>query len=180
MINSEPSMRRCRSSERFEGTIRSLSPLAMRVGWVIFDRSSGVPRPHFLIDFNCVWSAFTLILASRSTVRSSSRFTSARGGLAGGVAVEEQEFLRIRPGQGRPQNVEVGDAGDLVDVLAALRAGAGEDELADKVGVLHDECLGDEAAEGEGEDVDLAEPEGLDEGVGVVGHALVVKHPDLV
>src|SRR6266536_1576813 len=32
----------------------------------------------------------------------------ARGGLAGGVAVEEQELLRIRPGQGRPQDVEVG------------------------------------------------------------------------
>src|SRR6266496_3807141 len=47
----------------------------------------------------------------------------ARGGLAGGVAVEEQELLRIRPGQGRPQDVEVGDAGDLIDVLAALRAG---------------------------------------------------------
>src|SRR5215207_8962106 len=96
----------------------------------------------------------------------------ARGGLAGGVAVEEQELLRIRPGQGRPQRVEVGGAGDLIDVLTALRAGAGEDKLADKVGVLYDECLGDEAAEGEGEDVDLAEPEGLDEGVGVVGHGL--------
>src|SRR5438034_2820366 len=76
----------------------------------------------------------------------------ARGGLAGGVAVEEQELLRIRSGQGRPQDVEVGDTGDLVDVLATLRAGAGEDELADKVGVLEDEGLGDEAAEGEGED----------------------------
>src|SRR5207247_9893732 len=102
----------------------------------------------------------------------------ARGGLAGGVAVEEQELLRIRSGQGRPQDVEVGRAGDLIDVLTALRAGAGEDKLADEVGVLHDECLGDEAAEGEGENVDLAEPEGLDEGVCVVGHRLDgVGHP---
>ena len=36
-------MRRCRSSESTEGTIRSLSPLAIRVGWVIVDRSDGVP-----------------------------------------------------------------------------------------------------------------------------------------
>jgi hypothetical protein len=60
----------------------------------------------------------------------------ARGGLAGRVAVEEQELLRIRPGQGRPQYVEVGGAGGLVDVLTALRASAVEDELADKVGVF--------------------------------------------
>ena len=57
-------------------------------------------------------------------------------------------------------------------VLTALRARASEDKFADKVGVLDDECLGDEAAEGEGEDVDLAEPQGLDERVGVVGHGL--------
>ena len=38
--------------------------------------------------------------------------------------------------------------------------------------MLDDEGLGDEATEGEGEDVDLVEPEGLDERVGVVGHRL--------
>ena len=37
-------MRRCRSSERVEGTIRSLSPLAMSVGWVSFDKSDGAER----------------------------------------------------------------------------------------------------------------------------------------
>src|SRR5437867_1421264 len=141
MISSEPSMRRCRSSERVEGTIRSLSPLATRVGWVIFDRSSGVP--HFLIAFNCVWSAVSLIGASRSAVRSSSRLTNARA--AGLPVALRLKLLRIQAGQGGPQHVEVGGAGDLVDVLTALRAGADEDELADKVGVLDDECLGDEA-----------------------------------
>ena len=50
--------------------------------------------------------------------------------------------------------------------------GAGEDELADEFGVLDHEGLGDHAAEGEGEDVDLVEPECGDEGVGVVGHRL--------
>ena len=116
-------MRRCRSSERTEGTMRSLSPLAIRVGWVIVDRSAGAERPHFLIAFSCVWNALTLIGASRSAVRSLSRLTNAlRGGLAGGVAVEEQELLGVRPGQGGAQDVPVGGAGDLVDVLAALRA----------------------------------------------------------
>src|SRR5438093_9022221 len=115
MISSEPSMRRCRSSERVEGTIRSLSPLAIKVGWVIFDRSSGVPRPHFLIVFNCVWNAFTLIGASRSTVRSLSRLTNARAaGLPVALRLKNRNLLRIRPGQGCPQHVEVGGAGDLI------------------------------------------------------------------
>ncbi len=96
----------------------------------------------------------------------------AGGGLAGGVAVEEQELLRVRPGQRRAEDVPVRDPGDLVDVLAAGRAGPGEDQLADQVGVLDHECLGDHAAEGEGEDVDLVEAERADEGVGVVGHRL--------
>src|SRR5213593_2190282 len=122
MVSSEPLMRRCRSSERVEGTIRSLSPLAMRVGWVSFDRSSGVPRPHFLIAFNCVWNAFTLILASRSAARSSSRLTNARA--AGLPVALRLKLLRIQAGQGGPQHVEVGGAGDLVDVLTALWAGA--------------------------------------------------------
>jgi hypothetical protein len=61
MISSDPLTRRCKSSERTEGTMRSLSPLAIRVGWVSFDRSWGVPRPHVLIAFNCVRNALTLI-----------------------------------------------------------------------------------------------------------------------
>ena len=35
------------------------------------------PRPHFLIAVSCVCKALVLIGASRSTVRSSSRFTNA-------------------------------------------------------------------------------------------------------
>jgi hypothetical protein len=38
--------------------------------------------------------------------------------------------------------------------------------------VLDHEVLGDESAQGEGEDVDLVEAEGPDEGVGVVGPCL--------
>jgi hypothetical protein len=77
MISSDPVMRRCRSSDNTEGTIRSLSPFAIRVGWVIFDRSAGAERPHFLIAFSWVWNAFTLIGASRSTVRSRRRLMNA-------------------------------------------------------------------------------------------------------
>src|ERR671911_2239281 len=78
MISSEPLIRRWRSSESTEGTIRSLSPLAIKVGWVIFDRLAGAEQPHFLIVLSCVWNAFTEIGASRSTVRSLSRLTNAR------------------------------------------------------------------------------------------------------
>ena len=84
----------------------------------------------------------------------------ACGKLTGGIAIEEQELLRIRAGQGAAEHVEVGDAGDLVDVLTAGGAGTREDQLADQPGVFDDEGLGDDAAEGEGENVDLAEPEG--------------------
>ena len=126
-----------------------------------------------MIAFSCVWNAFTLIGASRSTVRSLSRLTNARAaGLPVALRLKNRNSFgsdRVRVGA---QDVPVGDADDLVDVLAALGAGAGEDELADELGVLDHEGLGDHAAEGEGEDVDLVEPERLDEGVGVVGHRL--------
>jgi len=78
MISSEPAIRRWRSSDSTEGTIRSLSPLAIKVGWLTFDRSAGAERPQFWIALSCVRNAFTAIFASRSTVRSSSRLTNAR------------------------------------------------------------------------------------------------------
>lgn len=104
--------------------------------------------------------------------------TNARAAaLPHGVAVEEQELLGVRPGQSGAQGVPVRSGDNLVDVLAALGPGAGEDEFADELGVLHHQGLGDEAAEGEGEDVDFVEPERRDEGVGVIGHRLdTVRH----
>ena len=173
MISSLPAMRRCRSSERTEGTMRSLSPLAISVGWVILDRSAGVERPQLLdrlelglerLDRDlrvAVGGALLEALDER-----------ACGALAGGVAVEEQELLRVRPGQRRAQHVLVRGASDLVHVLAARGAGAGQDQLADELRVLDHQGLGDHAAEGEGEDVDLVEAERSDEGVGVIGHRL--------
>ena len=166
-------MRRCMSSDSTEGTIRSLSPLAIKVGWVIFDRSAGAERPHFLIALSCVWSVLTETWASRSTVRSLSRLTNARAaGLPVALRLKNRNSFgsdRVRVARRMSQYVI---AGDLVDVLPAGRAGPGEDQLADEIRVLGHECLGDHAAEGEGEDVDLVEAERADEGVGVVGHRL--------
>ncbi len=66
------------SSESAEGTIRSLSPLAIRVGWVSLERSSGAPRPHALIAFSWVLNALIVMSASRSAVRSFKRSTNDR------------------------------------------------------------------------------------------------------
>ena len=57
-------------------------------------------------------------------------------GLAGGVPVEEEELLGVGPGEGRPDDVVVREAGDLVDVLPTLGSRAGQDQLADEFGVL--------------------------------------------
>jgi hypothetical protein len=77
MMSSLPGIRRCRSSESTEGTIRSWSPFAISVGWMIADRSAGVERPQRLIALSWVWNALMEILASRSTVRSLRRSTNA-------------------------------------------------------------------------------------------------------
>ena len=120
MISSEPLIRRCRSSESTEGTIRSLSPLAIRVGWVIVRQVDGARaaelldrlqlRPERLDGDRGVAVDGALLEAIHER---------AGGGLAGGVAVEEEELLRVRPGEGGAEDVPVGDAGDLVDVLSA-------------------------------------------------------------
>ena len=78
MTSCEPAIRRCMSSESAVGTMRSLSPLAMSVGWVILDRSAGVERPHRLIALSWVRKALMVIFASLSSVRSSRRSTNAR------------------------------------------------------------------------------------------------------
>ena len=85
MISSEFLIRRWRSSDSTDGTILSLSPLAISVGWVIVDRSTGVDRPHRLIAVSWVRNAFTVTFLSRSAVRSLRRSTNA---LAAGLPVE--------------------------------------------------------------------------------------------
>ena len=138
--------------------MRSWSPLAIRVGWVNVDRSEGAERPYLWIAFSWVRKALMpigLVAVDRALLEPLDE--RLPGGLAGCVAVEEEELLRVRPGQGGAEDVPVGHADDLVDVLAAARPGPGQDEPADQVGMLDDQVLGDHAAHREGEDVDLVE-----------------------
>ena len=138
-----------------------------------FDRSDGAERPNFWMAFSWVWKALVLIGLSRSTVRSWRRLMNAfAAGLPVALRLKNRNSFGSDARQGRAQDVPVGGADDLVHVLAAPRPGAGQHELADEVGMFEDQVLGDHAAHREGEDVDHVEPEGLDEGVGVVGHRL--------
>ncbi|BAS12608.1 hypothetical protein AHiyo8_09110 [Arthrobacter sp. Hiyo8] len=57
--------------------MRSLSPLAIRVGCVRVDRSDGAERPNAWMAFSCVWNARVLIGLSRSMVRSCRRLMKA-------------------------------------------------------------------------------------------------------
>ena len=85
---------------------------------------------------------------------------------------EEEELLGVPAGEQSSRGVEVGDAGHLVDAGAARRAGSGEDHLAHELRLLLRDDLGDHAAHGEPEEVDLIEAEGTDEGDGVPRHLL--------
>ena len=110
---------------------------------------------------------------SRSFVRSSSR---ARNSFRGSAPVrgpgEEEELLGVLAGEQSSRGVEVGDAGHLVDAIAARGAGSGEDHLAHEPRLLLRDHLGDHAAHREPEQVDLIEAEGADEGHRVVRHLL--------
>ena len=110
---------------------------------------------------------------SRSLVRS---FEPGEELLAGAAPVrgpgEEEELLGVLAGEQSSRDVEVGDAGHLVDALAPRGAGSGEDHLAHELRLLVRDHLGDHAAHGEPEQVDLIEAEGTDEGDGVAGHLL--------
>src|SRR5207237_4614829 len=83
---------------------------------------------------------------------------------------EEEERLRVLQGERRSYDVEVRDGGNLVDALAAGRTRASENQLADEPGFLQRDGLGNHAAQGKGENVDLVEAERPDERDGVLGH----------
>jgi hypothetical protein len=57
-----------------------------------------------------------------------------------------------------------------VHVAPALGAGAGQDEAAHRPGAAQDDLLGDEATQGEAEQVVAGHLEGVEEGDGVAGH----------
>ena len=98
---------------------------------------------------------------SRSTVRSLSRLTNAfAAALPAALRLKNRNSFGSDLVRVARSDVPVGGAGDLVDVLAAARAGPGQHELADQVRVLDGQVLGDEATHGEGEDVDRLESRG--------------------
>jgi hypothetical protein len=89
-----------------------------------------------------------------------------------GVLVKKRNLLGVLAGEQSSRGVEVGDAGHLVDAFAARRAGSGDDHLAHELRLLLRNHLGDHAAHGQPEEVDVIEAEGADEGDGVPRHLL--------
>ena len=89
-----------------------------------------------------------------------------------GGAGEEQELLRVLQRERGADGVEVRELGDVLDALAAGRPGAGQDQLADELGLLQRDHLRDHAAHREAEDVDLLEAQGPDERDRVTRHGL--------
>src|SRR5207248_10491552 len=81
--------------------------------------------------------------------------------LAGSTPVgcpgEEQELLRVLQREQCSDGVEVRDARHISYALASSGARACEDELADELGFGLGDDLGDHAAHGEPEEVDLGE-----------------------
>src|ERR687898_756890 len=74
-------------------------------------------------------------------------------------ACEEEELLGVLAGEQSSRGVQEGDAGHLVDAFAPRRASSGEDHLAHQLRLLLRDHLGDHAAHGEPEQVDLLEAE---------------------
>ena len=85
---------------------------------------------------------------------------------------EEEELLRVLQREQGPGGVEVRELGDVCDAFAAGGSGAGKDQLADELGFVLDDHLGDHAAHGEAEQVDLGQAQRPDEGDRVGRHRL--------
>ena len=85
---------------------------------------------------------------------------------------EEEELLRVLQREQGPDGVEVRELGDVCDAFAAGGSGAGEDQLADELGFVLDDHLGDHAAHGEAQQVDLGQAQRPDEGDRVFRHRL--------
>src|SRR5215207_8174593 len=109
-------------------------------------------------------NAPTELAWSRSLVRSCNR---ARNSVPArrpfGVLVKKRNCLGSWRVSSPSGGVEVGDAGHLVDAFAPGRASSGEDHLAHQLRLLLGDDLGDHAAHGEPEQVDLIQAEGTDE-----------------
>ncbi len=110
---------------------------------------------------------------SRLSVRS---FRRARNSLPArrpfGGPGEEEELLRVLEREQSPDGVEMREPGHVLDALATGGPRARDDHLADELRFVLSDHLGDHAAHGEAEEVDLVETQRPDEGDGVLGHRL--------
>ena len=169
-------MRRCRSSESTQGTMRSLSPLAISVAWVNADRSEGADRPNCSIALSWVRNALMPMAGHGRGCVPGALDQRLRGGLAGRVAVEEEDSLgseRSGSREGCPGRWCHGSR----PCPCRPRAGPGG-RLRTRSGCFTISILKDHPAHGEGEDVDLLEAERADElGQGVID-SLFLKDRD--
>ncbi len=85
---------------------------------------------------------------------------------------EEEELFRVLEREQPSDGVEMRDPGHVLDALAAGGPRAREDQLADELRFVLSDHLGDHAAHGEAEEVDLVQTQRPDEGDGVLRHRL--------
>ena len=122
MVSCEPVIRWCMSSESAGGTMRSLSPLAMSVGWVIRRQVGGCGAPPAFDRFELGSEGRHADLRVPVLGAFLEAFDECAGGaFADVVAVEEQELLGVLSGEGGTQRVVIGCPGDFVDACYRLR-----------------------------------------------------------
>ena len=109
--------------------MRSLSPLAISVGWAIVGQvgGCGASPPFDRLELGLEG------LDADVRVPVLGAFVEALDECAGGafadvVAVEEEELLGVLSGEGGTQRVVIGCPGDFVDALSACGSGSGEDQ----------------------------------------------------
>jgi hypothetical protein len=85
---------------------------------------------------------------------------------------EEEQGLWVAQPEGALRRVGQETVVELADALDARRSGAGQDQPANQVRLPGRDGLGDEASEGEAQEVDLSHPQGTDEDNGVFRHGV--------
>jgi hypothetical protein len=70
----------------------------------------------------------------------------------------------------RWKSANAGRSGGAVDAVTACGSGSSEDQATDSLGVVEGDLLCNEPAQGEAEEVELADTLGIDEADGGFGH----------
>ena len=134
------------------------------VGWAL----TGVPDGCELGDAGLHRDGFVALAGAFLEPSEVSR----RGPFPLGVARKEEEVAGVAAGERRLQVGLADDDRHLVDAAATARPSPGEDHPSDQLGLLQGDHLGDSAAEGEPEEIDLFQAHGADEGDGIGAHLL--------